>query len=69
MDKLKAMAIFVEIAEQGSMSAAARNLGEKFVAPIVATFAAAYPNVALELVLSDEFKNMVDEGQRRQTYR
>ncbi|MGF1731092.1 LysR family transcriptional regulator [Photobacterium kasasachensis] len=27
MDKLKAMAIFVEIAEQGSMSAAARKLG------------------------------------------
>jgi DNA-binding transcriptional LysR family regulator len=27
MDKLKAMAIFVEIADQGSMSAAARSLG------------------------------------------
>jgi DNA-binding transcriptional LysR family regulator len=138
MDKLKAMAIFVEIADQGSMSAAARNLGvvnsvvsknlndleqwlgrklifrstrnlkltqdgmtyleqcqnilaevalleartqsqdrivsghlkltapvylgERLLAPIVATFADAYPNVTLELVLSDEFKDMVDEG-------
>lgn len=138
MNKLKAMAIFVEIAEQESMSAAAKNLGvvnsvvsknlneleqwlgrklifrttrslkltqdgmtylgqcqkilaevasleertlsqdsivsghlkltapvylgEKLLAPIVATFTSAYPNVALEIVLSDEFKDMVDEG-------
>jgi LysR family transcriptional regulator for bpeEF and oprC len=138
MDKLKAMTIFVEIADQGSMSAAARRLGvvnsvvsknlnelehwlgrklvfrstrnlrltqdgvtylkkcrnildevawleartreqdqvvaghlrltaptylgQKILAPIIASFTRAHPNVTLELILSDDFKDMVDEG-------
>jgi LysR family transcriptional regulator for bpeEF and oprC len=138
MDKLKAMTIFVEIADQGSMSAAARSLGvvnsvvsknlnelehwlgrklvfrstrnlrltqdgvtyleqcrkilgevarleartreqdqavsghlrltaptylgQKILAPIIASFTRSHPNVTLELILSDDFKDMVDEG-------
>jgi LysR family transcriptional regulator for bpeEF and oprC len=138
MDKLKAMAIFAEIADQGSMSAAARSLGvvnsvvsknlgelenwlgrklvfrstrnlrltqdgvtyveqcrkildevawleastreqdqavsghlkltaptylgEQILAPVLASFSRAHPNVTVELNLSDDFKDMVDEG-------
>ena len=138
MDKLKAITIFVEIAEQGSMSAAARSLGvvnsvvsknlselenwlgrklifrstrnlrltqdgliyleqcrkildevgwleastrehdqpvsghlkltaptylgQKMLAPVIASFTKTYPQVTLELILSDDFKDMIDEG-------
>jgi LysR family transcriptional regulator for bpeEF and oprC len=138
MDKLKAMAIFVEIADQGSMSAAARRLGvvnsvvsknlnelehwlgrklvfrstrnlrltqdgvtyleqcrkildevawleartreqdqviaghlrltaptylgQKILAPMIASFTRGHPNVTLELKLSDDFKDMIDGG-------
>jgi LysR family transcriptional regulator for bpeEF and oprC len=138
MDKLKAMTIFVEIADQGSMSAAARSLGvvnsvvsknlteleswlgrklvfrstrnmrltqdgvtyldqcrkileqvswleaktseqdkavaghlritapaylgHKLLPSAIATFTDEYPNVTVELMLGDDFKDMVDEG-------
>jgi LysR family transcriptional regulator for bpeEF and oprC len=138
MDKLKAITIFVEIAEQGSMSAAASSLGvvnsvvsknlseleswlgrklifrstrnlrltqdgliyleqcrkilgevawleastrendqlvsghlrltaptylgQKMLAPVIASFTKTYPHVTLELILSDDFKDMIDEG-------
>lgn len=138
MDKLKAMTIFAEIADQGSMSAAARSLGvvnsvvsknlnelenwlgrklvfrstrnlrltqdgvtylaqcrkildevalleastreqdravsghlkltaptylgQQMLAPAIASFTRAHPNVTLELIISDDFKDMVDEG-------
>ena len=138
MDKLKAIAIFVEIADQGSMSAAARSLGvvnsvvsknlnelekwlgrklvfrstrslrltqdgvtyleqcrkildevdwleaktseqdqtisghlrltapaylgQRILAPVIADFTKIHTKVTLELILSDDFRNMVDEG-------
>jgi LysR family transcriptional regulator for bpeEF and oprC len=138
MDKFKAIAIFVEIADQGSMSAAARSLGvvnsvvsknlnelekwlgrklvfrstrnmrltqdgvtyleqchkildevawleaksreqdqvvsghlritapaylgQRILAPVIAGFTKAHTKVTLELILSDDFRNMVDEG-------